>query len=173
MSELEPDLWEGKRKPGFLLIRDTEDNPINIFFVVADILAQRESFPIQILDSFSAGKKTPGYKTIWGAEEIVPILNQIMSTPEYRALQRAVGWRTIGKAFEPKIEECQWDDLTKRRVIALYLESKAILGKPDLKVQAAERILQESLGNSNPLTPIEIRRLLQEVVNRTLQVDIV
>ncbi len=99
-------------------------------------------------------------------------------TPEIRALDNA--W-TI---YSPRkvLKHCNWDDLSKRRVFALYWEryaqscesAETKFEDSDQRNAAmraarnAKRNMRRWLGQLTPLTHEEIKTLMEPVVNRVL-----
>lgn len=167
---------------------NTEKIDTNPILILAEILAERGS-DVLILDNAttSYGERLTSHVAIQATPEGARLLNKILDTPENRALCHTILTRT-----EPDVGSCQWDEETKRRVLAFYWTDQARFleeyangidpvaaidvkrAKKNIKdywiARAQEHKVkaQELLGSLEPLTPDDIRALIGEVVDRVL-----
>lgn len=120
------------------------------------------------------------------------VIMRVNSTPEFLALSHAK-WRGKWPGIRPKpsFELCEWDEQTKRQVEAFYWQNvvthyqrileerlqtldqgnawhKKVIDENKKMIDERQVKVQELLGELSPLTPDEIRSLLEEVVDRVL-----
>jgi hypothetical protein len=84
--------------------------------------------------SVRSGEDRPGVVAIYVSPQEKRKLDVLVKTPEYSAIFDALAAR-IGNPEEPDVEQCEWDERTKRRVQALYWRNRRqyalhILGNP-------------------------------------------
>lgn len=157
---------------------NTLKSDTNSIYVLAQILVQR-GFPVSIsqIATDVNGNILSDTVAIYARLEGLSALNKVSDTPERRALYQATS--PISGFGEPIVDECEWDDETKIRVKAFYWQNRmkhyqkyAKKFKADKKEFEAE--VKKSwaevvkLGRPIPLTPDNIRSILEEVVDREL-----
>lgn len=137
-------------------------------------------------------------RTIRMDDKASAIYAEVEDSPEFQALVLS---NAVTEAFLPYVEsrrleqvlqQCQWDDQTKRRVLALYWQNRAAfcqkeakgfskMEDPDGYLKAEEyqkrwsedaedamTEARELLGESRPLILDDIRLLTEQVVDRVL-----
>jgi hypothetical protein len=156
-------------------IKDT--NPA---LIVAKILIDRGLCIAisQAMDRF--GRRVPGRVNISAPRSLKPVLIQIELTHEYNVLSNA-----LGGIHPPLVENCRWDEETKKRVLAFYYESESEFHKEKAEAvaaaehphsrsfyeeesQRAQSKARELLGELNPLTLADVHSLFEQVVDGEL-----
>jgi hypothetical protein len=104
--------------------------------VIAEYMEKR-GFGISVRSE----ENKPGVVAIYASPQEKPKLDRLVKTPEYTAIFNALAGH-IGEPENPDVEQCDWDEATKRRVQALYWRnrwqySQHILGNPTKLAQVA------------------------------------
>lgn len=109
------------------------------------------------------------------------VLDQACRTSEFLALLTADNPGLNEPADEPAVDNCYWNDETKKKVLSFYWQNKAALYRMvaekfdhphsqnlQQRSKKAQAKAKKLLGEFSPLTSNDIRSLLNEVVDRVL-----
>lgn len=139
---------------------------------------------------------------VYTTEENRALLNRVEDTPEFEAINLAQIGEPFGHHWVPNVENCQWDEVIKRQVQALYWRntyerSKYMVAHKEqalryawqyggrdpeelmaehvayytVLMREAKRRERELLGLESPLKKLEVRHLLEGVVEKILEVE--
>lgn len=137
----------------------SEDNPL---LITAQLLVEK-GVPLIISENAigAYGEKLSDYVAIHATGKARDTLFQIiLHEPEFRALEAA-----FSQYHAPDISDCQWDEQTRRKFWARYWQN--LKGNKLFDQKGIEKQIQK-FSDVEPLTPNEIRSLLEEVVDRVL-----
>ncbi|MBI2327342.1 hypothetical protein HYU92_03380 [Candidatus Curtissbacteria bacterium] len=176
MSDRQIVLDSGRDRPTWW----TENNESNPTLIAAQILAQKgHDVRIDQEAIDQKGRPLPGRIVINGSDEGKNLLNQLINTPELNALAGAVF-----HLWEPATNQCsQWEEQTRRKVLALYWQNKALFEKKQSEeaqsidsgeyrkglAQENQRKAESILGELEPLTADQIRSLVEQAANNFLR----
>lgn len=147
----------------------TSRHDTNTKLILAQVLISRR-FPVWI-------HEFPTLVVINATSDGKSALNKVSETPECLALLTA-----DNPGFnEPAVDDCYWNDETKKRVLGFYWQNKAALYHMEAekfdhrhsrnlqqRSKKAQAKAKELLGDLPPLTSTDIRSLLEPVVDRVL-----
>ncbi len=198
----ELDLWEfndmsnpeySKRDYHFIDLYNLDNQPYNFVIILGEVM-KNKGLPIE---ARTIEERTFLYTK---SNEVKAELLDILDTPEARALGFLVNWLQVSAGEEPDMENCTWDDKTKRKVLAYYLKLREeslhknndeffedFQRNRDQYDEVNERhyikkrreiteigpiisqLLQISENETlTPLTPDDIRDLMEEIVQRKI-----
>jgi len=162
------------------LLYITHPGENNLSFVLPQILAEK-GLSVSISKCETDLHFVEVYASPFGSR----VLEKLEETPEFDAICSALSGTVVS---EIEVEDCNWDESTKRRVQALFWQSRADFfekmashikrplsfygrvteQRDEDEVQKSRILTRELLGDLPQLSPEDIRSLLTEVVDRVL-----
>lgn len=146
-----------------LFVGNVEKSDTCVRFVVAQILSER-GIPIEISENAVNGEGEPisGYVAIYAPQRTRSYVAHVVNILEGQVLSNAFNNSGISGLLptgemEGKVKDCWWDEETKGRILATFWQNR------EGPVGAINRF-----GDVEPINPLELRSLLEPVVDRVL-----